>query len=111
MFCAKVPNLAMIKGGAMARADPVTEERESLYERDFYLWLEQQASRLREGRLDELDLANLLEEIEDMGRSEKRAIEGYLVVVLTHLLKYPFPARPQVEQLARLHRRAPPPAA
>jgi Domain of unknown function DUF29 len=73
----------------MARADPVSEER-SLYERDFYLWLEHQASRLREGRLDELDVANLLEEIEDMGRSEKRAIEGNLVVLLTHLLKYRF---------------------
>lgn len=72
----------------MARADPVTKERQSLYERDFYLWLEQQASRLREGRLDELDVANLLEEIEDMGRSEKRAIESNLVVLLTHLLKY-----------------------
>jgi hypothetical protein len=74
----------------MARASPVTEERQSLYERDFYLWLEQQAARLREGRLDQLDVANLLEEIEDMGRSEKRAVEGNLVVLLTHLLKYRF---------------------
>jgi Domain of unknown function DUF29 len=72
----------------MARANPVTEERRSLYERDYYLWLEQQASRLREGLLDELDVANLLEEIEDMGRTEKRAIEGNLIVLLTHLLKY-----------------------
>jgi hypothetical protein len=72
----------------MARAGLVTEERQSLYERDFYLWIEQQASRLRERRFDELDVANLLEEIEDMGRSEKRAIESNLVVLLTHLLKY-----------------------
>jgi hypothetical protein len=74
----------------MARAYPVTEERPSLYERDFYLGIEQQASRLREGRLDQLDVANLLEEIEDMGRSEKRAIESNLVVLLTHLLKHRF---------------------
>jgi hypothetical protein len=74
----------------MARANPVTEERQSLYERDFYRWIEQQASRLREGRLDRLDVANLLEEIEDMGRSEKRAVEDNLVVLLTHLLKYRF---------------------
>jgi len=72
----------------MARADPVSEERASLYERDFYLWLERQAELLREGRLSELDLPNLLEEIDDMGRSEKRAIESNLVVLLTHLLKY-----------------------
>jgi hypothetical protein len=74
----------------MARANPATEERQSLYERDFYLWIERQAARLRDGRLDELDVANLLEEIEDMGRSEKRAVEGTLVVLLTHLLKYRF---------------------
>ena len=72
----------------MARAGPVTEERPSLYERDFYLWLERQAELLREGRVGELDVANLLEEIEDMGRSEKRAIENNLIVLLTHLLKY-----------------------
>jgi hypothetical protein len=82
--------LAIAESGFMARASPVTEERPSLYERDFYLWLEQQAARLRERRLDQLDIANLLEEIEDMGRSEKRALEGNLVVLLTHLLKYRF---------------------
>jgi Domain of unknown function DUF29 len=72
----------------MARASPVTKQPPSLYERDFYMWIEQQAARLREGRLDEIDIANLLEEIEDMGRSEKRAIESNLVVLLTHLIKY-----------------------
>jgi hypothetical protein len=74
----------------MARADPVTEERQSLYERDFYLWTEQQAALLREGRLDELDVANLLEEIESMGRKDKKAIKSNLVVVLLHLLKHEF---------------------
>ena len=74
----------------MARANPVTDERRSLYERDFYLWVEQQAMLLREGRLDELDVANLLDEVEWMGRSEKRAIKSNLIVVLVHLLKYQF---------------------
>jgi hypothetical protein len=74
----------------MARAEAVTEERPSLYERDFYLWLEQQAALLRDGRLDELDIANLLEEIESMGRKDKKAIQSNLVVVLSHLLKYQF---------------------
>ena len=74
----------------MARANPVTEEGQSLYERDFYLWIEEQVRLLREGRVDELDVANLLEEIESMGRSDKKAIKSNLVVVLTHLLKYQF---------------------
>jgi len=73
----------------MARADPVTLERPSLYERDFCLWLEQQAELLREGRLSELDVPNLLEEIESMGRKDKKAIKSNLVIVLLHLLKHP----------------------
>ena len=74
----------------MARADSVTDERQSLYDRDFYLWVEQQAALLREGRLDELDVTNLLEEIESLGRKDKKAIQNNLVMVLTHLLKYQF---------------------
>ena|SRR5918996_2565669 len=74
----------------MARADPVAEDRRSLYERDFHLWLEQQAALVREGRPDQLDVANLLEEIEAMGRKERRAIRSNLVVLLTHLLKHQF---------------------
>jgi Domain of unknown function DUF29 len=77
----------------VARADPVTKERPSLYERDFSLWLEQQAGLLRAGRLSELDFANLLEEIESMGRKDKNAIQSNLVVVLAHLLKYRFQQR------------------
>jgi hypothetical protein len=74
----------------MARAAPVREERQSLYERDFHLWTEQQARLLREGCLDELDIANLVEEIESMGRKDKKAIQSNLVVLLTHLLKHQF---------------------
>lgn len=72
----------------MARAEPLTSEPSSLYERDYYSWLEQQAALLRAGRVEALDVVNLLEEIEDMGRSEKRALESNVVVLLTHLLKY-----------------------
>jgi hypothetical protein len=74
----------------MARAHPVTEQHPSLYERDFYLWIEQQAALLREKRLDELDVANLLEEIEWMGRNDKKSIKSNLVIVLLHLLKHEF---------------------
>jgi hypothetical protein len=72
---------------ARAKALP---EAHSLYERDFSLCLEQQAALLREGRFDELDPANLIEEIEAMARSDKKAIKSNLVVLLTHLLKHQF---------------------
>ena len=74
----------------MASAGPVTEQHPSLYERDFSLWIEQQAALLREKRLDELDVANLLEEIEWMGRKDKKSIKSNLVIVLLHLLKHEF---------------------
>ena len=62
----------------------------SLYNRDFYLWIETTAKELKNGNFAEVDLANLIEEIETMGRSEKRTLKSNLLVVLMHLLKYKY---------------------
>ncbi len=59
-----------------------------LYEQDFYLWIEQAVNLLRSENLTELDRENLIEEIESMGRSEKRSITSNLRILLLHLLKY-----------------------
>jgi len=60
------------------------------YETDFYLWTQQQADLLRQGQFNrvDLDLANIAEEIESMGKRDRRAISGYLQNVLMHLLKW-----------------------
>ncbi len=71
----------------MARAKALADE--ALYERDFCLWLEQQAALLRERRFDELDLANLIEEIEAMARRTGGG-QNNLIVLLMHLLKYQY---------------------
>lgn len=60
------------------------------YDHDFYAWTQEQAALLRAGRLSEVDLAHLAEEIEDMGKSEKRTLESRLEVLLMHLLKWQF---------------------
>ena len=60
------------------------------YEHDFCLWVEETAKLLHEGRISELDVANLVEEVESMGRSEKLALRSNLVIVLIHLLKYKY---------------------
>lgn len=60
----------------------------TLYEQDFYLWLTRTADIIRMGKWEDLDLINLAEEIEAMGRSEKRALKSNLVIILQHLLKY-----------------------
>ncbi len=58
------------------------------YDRDFYAWATEQAALLRAGRLSEADIENIAEEIESMGRSEKRELVNRLTVLLTHLLKW-----------------------
>ena len=62
----------------------------SSYETDFYGWVTEQANLLKSGRYRELDTANLLEEIEGMGKSEKRALESRLAMLLQHLLKWQY---------------------
>ncbi|MFK0734689.1 MAG: DUF29 domain-containing protein [Gloeotrichia echinulata GP01] len=60
---------------------------ETLYDQDYYLWLKTTINQLRAGQLESVDLDNLIEELESMGRSEKRAIESLLIKLLEHLLK------------------------
>ncbi len=60
------------------------------YENDFYSWTQQQAALLRLGQFNDIDVANLIEEIESMGRSEKRELESRLTILLLHLLKWQY---------------------
>ncbi|MGB3293339.1 MAG: DUF29 domain-containing protein [Phormidesmis sp.] len=62
----------------------------ALYDTDFNLWIERQIMALREQRLEDIDLANLIEEIEDLARRDKRALRSHLKVLLLHLLKWQF---------------------
>ena len=62
----------------------------TVYEQDYSLWLEMTAEQLRAGRLENLDIENLLEEIEAMARKEKVALESNLEVLLMHLIKYQY---------------------
>jgi hypothetical protein len=58
------------------------------YDQDFYGWTQEQARLLREGRFAELDVANVVEEIETLGRSEQREVVARLRVLMVHLLKW-----------------------
>lgn len=62
----------------------------TLYEQDYALWLDTTCQLIQAGRLADVDIANLLEELDDMGRSEKRVLTNNLIVVLIHLLKYAY---------------------
>jgi hypothetical protein len=59
----------------------------NLYDRDFNLWIEQMVLALNNKDINAMDWPNLLEEIEDMGKSEKRSLESYLERLIEHILK------------------------
>jgi hypothetical protein len=61
-----------------------------LYGDDFYAWTVEQARLLRAGELSAIDVANIAEEIESMGRSDRRELQSRLVVLTMHLLKWRF---------------------
>ncbi len=64
----------------------------SLYDRDFSKWLETTANQLRAKDYANLDWANLLDEIETMGKRERRSLKSNLVILLLHLLKWQYQA-------------------
>ncbi len=61
-----------------------------LYDTDFYAWTQEQASLLGQEKFEHLDLNNLIEEIEDMGKSQQRQLESRFAVLIAHLLKWEF---------------------
>jgi hypothetical protein len=79
-----------------------------LYERDFYAWTEAQARSLTRHDDVALDVANLLEEVESLGRSQRNAITSRLEVLIAHLLKFrlqPERATPSWRRTLREQRR------
>jgi hypothetical protein len=57
---------------------------------DYYAWTQETIEKLRQGRFTEVNIEDLIEELEDMGRSERRALESRLTVLLMHLLKWQY---------------------
>ena len=58
------------------------------YDADFHAWANEQATLLRAGRLSEIDVEHIAEEIETLGRGERRELVSRLSVLLLHLLKW-----------------------
>ena len=62
----------------------------NLYETDIVAWASEQAELLRSGQWSALDLENIAEEIEDVGKSVQRELSSRVAVLLAHLLKWKF---------------------
>ena len=64
-----------------------TIARKSLYESDYLLWTQETIAKLKARDFDHVDFENLIEEIEDFGRSYRDELESRLDVLLSHILK------------------------
>ena len=62
----------------------------SLYDQDLSAWAAHNAQLLRNGQFNDLDIEHLIEELDDMGKSERRGIYSHQKVLLMHLLKWQF---------------------
>ncbi|NET59678.1 MAG: DUF29 domain-containing protein [Symploca sp. SIO2E6] len=60
----------------------------TLYEQDFYSWVHQQSSLLRQGKFEQLDLPHLVEELEDLGKRHYEQLESRLMQLIAHLLNW-----------------------
>lgn len=65
----------------------VKTKLEALYNTDYHCWLAQTVAQLKAHDFDNLDLENLIEEIESLGKSDRRALLSYLLRLCEHLLK------------------------
>ncbi|WP_192483188.1 MULTISPECIES: DUF29 domain-containing protein [Cysteiniphilum] len=63
---------------------------QSLYERDFYAWLADTIRTLKNKAFDQLDTENLIEELEGIGRQERRELQSKLETLMLHLLRWQY---------------------
>jgi hypothetical protein len=60
----------------------------TLYEQDFYSWIQHHVDLLKDSRFDEIDVDNLIEELEGMAKKDERELISRLIILIAHLLKW-----------------------
>ncbi len=68
----------------------INEPLTDLYESDFYAWTQEQSALLSRGQWQSLDIENLVEDIESLGKQQKQELRNHLGVLIGHLLKWKF---------------------
>ncbi len=58
-----------------------------LYDYDYNFWIEAIKKKIKEKDYENMDWDNLIEEIDDMGKSQRRSLESYLERLIAHVLK------------------------
>jgi hypothetical protein len=65
----------------------IIPKNDTLYEQDFVAWCEDTVAKLKKRDLEHLDFENLIEEVESLGKSDRRELRNRLMVLLAHILK------------------------
>ena len=63
------------------------QSQAALYDTDYHRWIEETVRQLQAKNFDALDLANLIEEVSDLSRREKKKLEKLLIRLFENLLK------------------------
>jgi Domain of unknown function DUF29 len=82
--------MTLIYSSPQSRELAMNVTTKTLYDTDFSRWIEEQAQLLRDRQLNHLDIENLIEEIESLGKSDKRQLKSRLEVLFHHLLKWQY---------------------
>ncbi|GAB4351189.1 MAG: DUF29 domain-containing protein [Cyanophyceae cyanobacterium] len=62
----------------------------SNYDTDFHAWTQEQAQRLKDGDWQNIDVLNLVEEIQSLGKQQRQELRNRLAILIGHLLKWQF---------------------
>jgi hypothetical protein len=81
----------------VAKRRAVSRPKAPLYEQDFNKWINQQVALLKKGDIDQVDMANLIEEMESLGKNDRRALKSQLTRLLMHLLKQEYQPEKQTD--------------
>ncbi len=80
-----------MRGKDLSANQPREEAMQSnLYETDFYAWTLEQSKLLKEGDFKQLDIINLVEEVESLGKQQRQELRNRLGVLIGHLLKWDY---------------------
>jgi hypothetical protein len=74
----------------MTNSELAPVPRVNFYETDFYAWTQEQAALLRDQQWSRIDLLNLIEEIESLGKQQRQELRDRLSVLIGHLLKWEY---------------------
>lgn len=67
-----------------------TQNLKTLYQSDGHKWYFKNAELLRQGKLKDADIENIAEELESMGKGERKELRSYLIILFLHLLKWKY---------------------